>query len=535
MENPTAAVDQTNMQIQGQQNAGWQLSDAAVAPAPVPVASSSVAPSASFPSSSDDDMQLDDTDTSASIAGSNSQPDISVEEKRLLSTIGGGGGIVSPASILDSTSIPVAATDATVTTPPAAAAATLTADQNTTNSNVTPTPQTTTPPAAPVDIQAEQAAAEAKARADQEARLAALAEEKRRASRVPVLYRMSCLRCDALLQFPYPSRLVHCAVCTHVNGVTLARAVEHSKVPLPEKSLQEQASHWSTLQVVVFLKSLNLEHLTQIFDTNQVDGAQLLDLTYYDIRDILRIHKPADIEKVLNCINILRGTPVPTPNDLVAQGDAGVASSTSAAAAAATAASAAAVAAVTAAKIVKEEQAGAPGKIETAMPLVVKQEGDAIVAMDTSVNGPTVAVATAVAVPHVAVPVNMPPMAASEASTPSVASSTAPFVNPNGTVGVGSMIGLPIASLGGISVSGMSIAPPMSGVGTPTNLYTMRPPSFDADAASVATVPPPRSPQGSIASMAHFAPNAHPATLTTAHQPIISANMGNINEDNMQQ
>ena len=261
-----------------------------------------VAPTTTGTGDFNDDMQLDDLDTTASFAGSsvNGPDDVSVEERRMADTNTNAsdtnraaqqsppGPAHIPTDIVPPTTAPssTASLESNVATAASSEAAPA----------VAPAPDSSDHKYdRPLDIVAEQEAAEAKAQAAEDARIAQeearIAEEKRKAARQPVLYRMNCRRCDALLQFPFPSRLLQCGVCTYVNAVNLSEAVEHSSNALPEKSLQEQASQWSTLQVIVFLKSLKLEHLTHIFEANQVDGAQLLDLTYYDIRDILRIQK----------------------------------------------------------------------------------------------------------------------------------------------------------------------------------------------------------------------------------------------------
>jgi hypothetical protein len=90
-------------------------------------------------------------------------------------------------------------------------------------------------------------------------------------------------------------------VCQTINAVSSSKAHPKDTHPMPALSLREQAEQWTTLQVCVFLKSLKLEHLQSIFESNHVDGKQLLSLTYYDVRDVLRITAQADIDNVLNC------------------------------------------------------------------------------------------------------------------------------------------------------------------------------------------------------------------------------------------
>lgn len=141
---------------------------------------------------------------------------------------------------------------------------------------------------------ADEAARQAAIREEEDARAAreaAAIERKRMEDRKPTVMRTDCSRCGATISFPAPARLVHCAVCTHVNAITQANSVDTAKVPLTDKTLPQQAAQWNTLQVVVFLRSLSLQHLAPIFELHQVDGAQLLDLTYYDVRDVLRIQK----------------------------------------------------------------------------------------------------------------------------------------------------------------------------------------------------------------------------------------------------
>jgi len=172
-----------------------------------------------------------------------------------------------------------------------------------------PSPSPSSSPAAPVK---EETPASAAASPSATAAATPAAATERPA---PTLYRLTCSQCAAVISFAWPARLVHCMVCQHVNAVSRSRATEHASNPLPALSLKQQAEQWTTLQVCVFLRSLKLEHLQSVFEANHVDGRQLLSLTYYDVRDVLRITQQGDIDNVLNCVAILRGEPVPTPND----------------------------------------------------------------------------------------------------------------------------------------------------------------------------------------------------------------------------
>lgn len=148
-----------------------------------------------------------------------------------------------------------------------------------------PSPSSAPDAAAPVESAEE---AQRRARADSSSKREE--EARRKAARQPNLLRTHCTRCSSLLVFPAPTRLLHCAVCGTVNAINLSRTTSDS-VPLPKQSLSAQAELWHSAQVGVFLEQLKLGHLKTMFEANHVDGKMLMRLTYYDVRDVLRIQK----------------------------------------------------------------------------------------------------------------------------------------------------------------------------------------------------------------------------------------------------
>lgn len=503
-------MDQTQAMVTDDQQ---QVTASAAPAADAGVAvQASVVAAAPAAASSSDDMQLDDgaDGGETSLTVSAAQGDLSVEERRMQDTAVVSASPVSGPEAASNSSL--GASSPTASPPAAAADATTTAPGASPSAATVATDASIGAPSPAAGAGESESAAAAKA-----------AEEKRRAARVPLLYRMSCTRCQAVLQFPYPTRLVHCAVCSHVNAVTLSRAVDHVAHPPPDKELREQAAQWSPMQVVVFLKSLKLEHLTHIFENNQVDGQQLLDLTYYDVRDILRIHKsgdsyvaaskcqaaglnglcltcclthlvaccslaspscfrPADIENVLNCVAILRGNPVPTPNDLLSVEEETLP-----------------IKAEPSAAIVATPTPATETTPSPTQPTIVS----------SSPAPPQVAAAQLTPAASVTTAAASSPIAGLAYPAPaSISSSTMPFA--------GGAVPVPITPAVAAPVTVAAVAAPPQ---LPPTL-AQSPPGTGVDsldAASVVSLPPSSSsgafamgvapsPQGSIASMAHFAP-----------------------------
>ena len=67
-----------------------------------------------------------------------------------------------------------------------------------------------------------------------------------------------------------------------------------------------QISQWSKDQVASWLKSLNLEDCIELFDTNEIDGLELLHLTHDTLQLNLKIESLGKRNKILRAIQSLK-------------------------------------------------------------------------------------------------------------------------------------------------------------------------------------------------------------------------------------
>ena len=538
-------VEQTQQQQQqteaaiAQAHAAQQMQQAAIAmqplltqPAPV-VAAGAAAPAAAAPA---EDSMVDEPAADGPAATQlirNSS--VSTDEQRLRETGQQTNSDAAAPSAAGTATAPAADAspmqDVAAPTPAAAAAGT------SSSNNAMPVASSPAPSASPQTAAATPSASPAPA--------TATAASKERPA--PLQYRLNCSSCDAIISFAYPSRLVHCMVCGGINAVSLSRAVQHSASPggpvpnpLPGLGLKEQALHWTTMQVVVFLRSLKLDHLGPIFEANHIDGYQLLDLSYYDVRDILRIQNNSDIEAVLNCIAILRGAPVPTPMDKVnaakeeeEQKQRADASDTNSEgepveypATASRAPPPANPAAVTvpAVPVVAAASAPKPAAVRTPAPTAVAPSGPPSVTSILPFNASQPALSTAIAPASQQQAASIPPSSAAHVSLPP-ASHLPPPIIPLAVLQQSSApltVSPAAAGVGGTAVAGGS----GSGSGGAHPTVASPTPSLATSVASVAATslhsgaagPPPLSPSPSLenASVAHFVPRGTDADAESA-------------------
>lgn len=72
------------------------------------------------------------------------------------------------------------------------------------------------------------------------------------------------------------------------------------------KTNTNQISHWTTEQVISWLKSLNLDDCVDAFEANEIDGLELLHLTHDTLQMNLKIESLGKRNKILRSIQSLK-------------------------------------------------------------------------------------------------------------------------------------------------------------------------------------------------------------------------------------
>lgn len=99
-------------------------------------------------------------------------------------------------------------------------------------------------------------------------------------------YYVNCSRCQVPIRYSENApRMIQCAFCELVQPTPTTHQLA-TDCPKPDLNLKQQCKHWNTIQVQVFLTSLQLAHLKPYFEYHHVDGSQLLSLTYMDLKDV---------------------------------------------------------------------------------------------------------------------------------------------------------------------------------------------------------------------------------------------------------